>query len=425
MRAGFAEADITPPVGTRKIGWIKDIVTGSVLDPLFVRAAAFEHCGGRVGFIQTDTLSVRWSQAAEMRRRIEAECGFPGANVMVAATHNHAGPAVANCGDVKRDEAYIETFIAACVRAFCGAVRRMEEAEIGFASVFEGEVGFNRRVMMRDGSSRCQQFFAGDPDCLCIEGPMDPEVAVLAARRPGGELLGCVVNFACHPTHHGGGTALSGGFPGLVCRTMKDRGCPVTLYLNGAGGNIITHNFVTGRSVSMEEAAERLSADVSAALAKTIVRPDPALAAVSTTVALPYRQPTPEEIAGTIPGAQRFVDPSAYDRGMAGLLERIRVRKVQPAEVQLLFLGDLAYAGIPAEFFVQNGLRIKEGGHPAHALVVGQANGMVGYVPHREAFSRGGYETTFGAGSRLAPEAGDMLVEAAVGLIRGRGKGRE
>lgn len=50
--------------------------------------------------------------------------------------------------------------------------------------------------------------------------------------------------------------------------------------------------------------------------------------------------------------------------------------------------------------------------------MVGYANGMVGYVPTREAFARGGYETTFASGSRLAPEAGDLLEKCAVELIQ-------
>ena len=52
------------------------------------------------------------------------------------------------------------------------------------------------------------------------------------------------------------------------------------------------------------------------------------------------------------------------------------------------------------------------GGH-----VAGQANGMVGYVPHAEAFRRGGYETTLCNSSRLAPEAGNILADAAIELI--------
>jgi len=83
-----------------------------------------------------------------------------------------------------------------------------------------------------------------------------------------------------------------------------------------------------------------------------------------------------------------------------------------------LFLDEYAFIGIPAEFFVELGLAIKERAHPKHALVFGLANGMVGYVPHKAAFERGGYETTFCGWSKLAPEAGDMLVDAAVRLIR-------
>jgi neutral ceramidase len=420
MQAGFSEIDITPPVGTRKIGWIKEIVSDQVIDPLYARVAVLDNGADRVAFIQLDTLSIRWTQVRDIRTRIEAAYGFPGGHIMVSATHNHAGPAVADSGRTSRDAVYIETLVTKCVQAFGQALAGLCEAEVGFRHVFETEVGFNRRVVMRNGLVKTQQSFPNDPDCLYIEGPMDPEVAVLALRRPGGALLGCLVNFACHPTHLGGGAELSGGFPALVCRNLKQHGCPVTLYLNGAGGNIMHMDFLNGRHVSMEEAGERLTADVCRALDGMTYAPEAALGVACTTLQLPYRQPTPEEVAGTIPGAQRFVDPELYDEGMAPLLERIRNRRTQPADVQVLFIGNVALAGIPAEYFVQHGLRIKTASHPAHALVVGQANGMIGYVPHREAFARGGYETTFCSGSRLAPEAGDLLADAAIALIQAR-----
>ena len=81
-------------------------------------------------------------------------------------------------------------------------------------------------------------------------------------------------------------------------------------------------------------------------------------------------------------------------------------------------MDEAAFVSIPAEYFVQLGLRIKEQSYPRRALVVAWANGMVGYVPHREAFLRGGYETTFGGHSRMAPEAGEILADSAVALVR-------
>jgi len=416
INAGFAEIDITPPIGTHKIGWIIDIVSDQVLDPLYARAAVFETDEDRLGFIQLDTLSIRWTQVNDIRSRIEAEYGFPGSHIMICATHNHAGPAVANCGRVKRDESYVETLVRKCVEVFGTARSNMRKAEIGFNHIFNFEVAQNRRVVMRDGTVKTQCGQADPKQSLFIEGPIDPELAVLAARDKTGQLLGCLVNYACHPTHHGGETVLSGGYPGVLACEMK-RGCPVTLFLNGACGNIICFHSVTGQNMSMEEVGRILADDTGKTIEGMDFRGDRSLRAASTTIELPYRKVTEAEIKGTVRGAQRFVDPSAYDEDMPGLVARIRNRRLQPVEVQALFVGNIAFVGIPAEYFVEHGLRIKEKSHPCHALIVGHANGMVGYVPTRHAFDRGGYETTFAMTSRMAPEAGDMLADAAIELI--------
>lgn len=416
LKVGFAEADITPPLGTHKIGWIVDIVSERVLDPLFARAAVLEAGDQSVAFVQLDTLSVRWATTMEIRRRIEREYGFPGTNIMVAATHNHAGPAVANCGDAPRDDAYVETLIGKVARAFGRAIDNMQEAEIGFGTCFEFSLSRNRRVVMRDGTVQTHGTFT-NPLALCFEGPIDPEVTVMAARSGDGRLLGAIVNFTCHPTHHGDGTALSAGYPGVLAGQMKQHGCPFTLFLNGACGNVHDADPATGTRRTKEEMGATLADDVLGILDRADWRSSVTLGRRSRTVQLPFRKVTEEEVQGTARGAQRFVDPTAYERAMPRLLERIERMRTQPADVQVLSIDEYAYAAIPAEYFVQHGLRIKEESYPCHALVVGHANGMVGYVPHREAFQRGGYETTFGFGSRLAPEAGDVLADCAIDLI--------
>jgi len=416
VKAGFAEVDITPPVGTLKIGWLKKIVSDKVLDPLCARVAVFEQGGARVAFVQLDTLSIRWSQVREMRSRLERVCKIPAGHVMVAATHNHAGPAVAGTGEVPRDESYVESMIASVVKAGQLAVKGLVDAEIGFGSVFEFDVGYNRRIVMRDGTVRTHGHFK-DPLALCVEGPVDPEVAVLAARTPDGRPLGCLVNFTCHPTHHGGSGELSAGYPGVLIRTLQARGWPVTLFLNGACGNIHHNNPMLGVEKTKEEAGTRLAEDALKAIAGMAFNPTWPVTAATETLSLPYRPVSPEAVAGTVRGAQRFIDPAIYDRGMPALLKRIETRRMQPAEVQVLSIGEIDFASIPAEYFVEFGLRIKEQAHPRHALVVSHANGMIGYVPTPGAFKRGGYETTFAASSRMAPEAGDMLADAAVRLI--------
>ena len=418
IRAGFAETDITPPVGTEKIGWIKKIVSDKVLDPLCARVAVIESGEGRAAFVQLDTLCVRWTVTQDIRRRVEAQYGFPGANVLVAATHNHAGPAVANCGDAKRDDAYVETLVRKVVAAFGEALKSLQEAEVGFGGCAEFNLSHNRRVVMRDGLVKTHGKFEY-PTALYVEGPIDPEVTVLAARGRNGRLLGAIVNFACHPTHHGGTGELSAGYPGALAGEMKKRGCPVTLFLNGACGNLSPGSPYGGKTwYDKEYIGAKLAEDAVNAIAAMSFRSSLRVGSRSTTVRLPFRNATEEQIKGTVRGAQRFVDPTAYDRGMPRLLDRIRRMGTQPAEVQAIALDEFSYVSIPAEYFVQHGLRIKEAAHPRRALVVSHANGMIGYVPHKDAFLRGGYETTFGEAWRLAPEAGDVLTDAAITLVR-------
>ena len=111
MKAGFAEIDITPPVGTHKIGWLVDLVSDQVHDPLFAHVGVFEHGGRQVALFSLDTLSIRWTQVNDIRSRIQARYGLPGSHILVAATHNHGGPAVARAGRVLRDERHIETMV--------------------------------------------------------------------------------------------------------------------------------------------------------------------------------------------------------------------------------------------------------------------------------------------------------------------------
>lgn len=417
LQIGVGTADITPAPGTLKIGWIVPILSDSVLDPIMARALVVRRDEQQGALVQLDVLSVSRGLVADARRRVREATGLPAEGLMLVATHNHAGPAVRRTGEVACDARARERLVEGVVEAVGRALDDLGPAEMGFGRRFNFEVAHNRRVMMRNGTVRTHGHF-GDPEALCIEGPIDPEVAVLAFRRPGGALVGAVVNYACHPTHHGPDGVLSAGYPGVLARELAARGCPVTLFLNGACGNVHTSDPSRGGAdLTMEEAGRRLAEDAAQVLAEMAFSDDTRVAGGSCEVELPFREATDDQISGSAFGAQRFVDPGAYDRMMPELLERIRREGVCRSEVQVLAVGDAVLVGIGAEYFVEHGLRIKQETSPRQTMVVGHANGMVGYVPTRGAFLRGGYETTFAGSSQLAPEAGDLLADAAIGLV--------
>ncbi len=78
-----------------------------------------------------------------------------------------------------------------------------------------------------------------------------------------------------------------------------------------------------------------------------------------------------------------------------------------PIEIQGVRIEDAAFVAVPAEVFVEIGLKVKQE-TPHRVFIVGLANGYIGYLPTREAHSVGGYEVV---SSKCRPEAADVLVE--------------
>lgn len=418
MLAAFASCEITPPLGTGIIGWLRPIPSKSVADPLFARVGILKQDDQALAIFSLDVLSFRWSSTNALRQRIASRYGFPADRIMVCATHNHAGPAVNGAGEGGRDDAFLARLLDQLVELFGAAQAKLEPAEIGFGHGYEWRIAKNRRVVFRNGYVRTHGRFT-DPAALYVEGPIDPEVGVIAARAVDGRPLGVWVNHTCHPTHHGSDGILSAGWPGAFAQQMIAAGWPVASFVQGAAGDIHFSDPRGLEAPSMEQLGGYLAETALGVIEGLAYRRDVSLGGGQTTIDLPYRQPSEAEIAGTLPGAQRFVDPAIYDRQMAKVLRRLADRGTQPAEVQALHLGDWTLVSIPAEYFCALGLQIKVRCQPRHVLVAGYANGMIGYVPTAEAMARGGYETTFAGSSRMAAECGQMLADAAVALVGG------
>ena len=200
---------------------------------------------------------------------------------------------------------------------------------------------------------------------------------------------------------------------------LKKRGWPCPIFLNGTAGDISTTDPYNDRGEKkIEEISTCLADDVDQAVIDMTYERQISIGSRQVTLQLPYRRPSQDQIQGTAIGAQRFIDPAIYERDMPRVTKRIRTRRRQPMELQTLFMRNHALASVPAELFCTLGLRIKERTYPRHTLVAGYANGMIGYVPHREAFEHGGYETTFASSSRMAPGTGDLIAAAAIDLVK-------
>jgi hypothetical protein len=88
--------------------------------------------------------------------------------------------------------------------------------------------------------------------------------------------------------------------------------------------------------------------------------------------------------------------------------------------LQVLLVGDVAIVGVPAEYFTQLGLDIKNRSPFRNTYVAELANDWIGYLPNLEGHKLGGYRVWTGiqlrrtrGGERIADEAVKMLKELA------------
>lgn len=430
LKAGFAEMDITPPLGTQLAGWL-DVARPAerIRDPVFARMAVIESHGERVGFISLDLLSIRGSDVMDIRQRIEAAANIPAKSIMIAATHNHAGPAIVTIGPYRREETYLEGLKVNLTRQAVEAVNRLEPAEIGIGTGFEGRLAFNRRWITKSGLTRCQPGTA-NPDVLCPEGPVDTQLGVICLRRPGGRKLGYLVNWTCHTVQVYDMRTVTAAWPGALAREVKEReGCPCLL-LNGAFGNIMHHNSADQDFKSdPDRMGAVLAGDLSGVVNKMQFRTEAKLAVTQKLLQLPLREISAAEIeeskrilAGEEvklrPGVQRYGRNTTYAASILQLVERKKERNFSRAEVQAIRVGHTVFVGLPAEAFVEIGLKIKFASPFDPTFVVGAANGMVGYAPPPESHARGGYECTTAHWSKVAPEAATMMGDMGIELAR-------
>src|SRR5687767_12986575 len=93
IKAGFAERDITPPLGSEVPGGYGKSFARSFHDPCKVRAAVFDDGKRRVALVGTDTLIIPRQVVLDARALIAKQCGITPDCVMIGASHSHSsGP---------------------------------------------------------------------------------------------------------------------------------------------------------------------------------------------------------------------------------------------------------------------------------------------------------------------------------------------
>lgn len=455
LRVGMADVDITPPVGFPMAGYYHERLAEGTIDSLKAKAIVFREGDTAGVLVVCDLIGIATDLSREVRRRASEKTGIPASNIVIAAMHSHTAPDYMKelwlyLGKEKQEPLraeYIEKLIDGPVDAIVRAYEDAGNVTLSAGAALQTTpVAFNRRFVMRDGSVQTWQALS-NPEVVRAAGPIDPKIELLAVRNSDdGKVRGILSNFALH-LDTVGGMRWSADYPFFIERTLrKNYGADViSIFGTGCCGDINHSNPSTPTRNKVDYIGDSIGASICQQFATLSPLKSTQLHVMSQVVELPLEDVTQPEVERAIEivtlanqgGKVAFLDhvtsykqvildqflhrqPYAetskhitwgLSRSLAGVGERL------PVDVTVMTIGDeVAIVCLPGEVFVELGLAIKQASPFRTTIVVELSNAVETiYVPHRAAYAGGSYEVT---NSALQPGGGEMLVEAAIKLLR-------
>lgn len=457
MRIGFAQVDITPPLGSLMCGQLFEYRAQGVESKLFASAMCIDDEQTPILIVSCDVLIIMNDKCAAICAKASEVTGVPADNIMVCTTHTHSGPYTVDVFGSCADAEYLEDLESKIVKSLMGAYESRTETRLRIATGRLPGWAFNRRFLMSDGTIQTHPLKL-DPHIVKAEGPDSTHMFVFYAEDINGKPMGTAVNFGCHATTmERNNNLISSDWPGKMSEYIaKAMGNGTTsLLLQGCCGNICQVNPLDdsnketgldwcgkmGRAVGQKamDLIENESTETSGpirVITKTIEIPrraiDPELVLwakshKSLEAEVPrlsdYGTARYDQLPSSLVSLSQLFSTPFWANFYANEIKALdKLRTEQPhmsLTLKVITQDNWAMVALPAEVFVEWGELICDNSPFEYTSVVELANGWNGYIPTKEAFQRkGGYETKEVTSTMLIPEAGNILVEAVTGMLK-------
>ncbi len=327
--------------------------------------------------------------AAPMLKLLEENFGIPEKNVILQATHTHAGPVMySRHEDFKKVGEYLDTVLhPALLKVTEEALKDLAPAKLFIGKGKTEKLNYVRRYISRvDGSFLGNWPEKGqDGTKIMHESQPDEEMQIMRFARENKKDV-ILVNWQCHPTSSGGSkkTNTSSDWPGIVRKTVGEQENALCIFHQGAAGNLIPYSAIEGEKGYPGDAFREHGALISQAalnILETKMEPAETGKILCTKEQFPMKRKDGRDT--TIP-------------------------------LSVIATGDIAFATTPNETFCQNGKEVKDSSPFKMTFFCELTNDDRGYIPAMECFQNGGYEVRIcphgeGAGERIAGELLYML----------------
>ena len=418
LLVGAAEVDITPPVGTSLAGSLTPRRSVGVDDPLTVKAIVLESRGVQIAYVLLDLIALHRREGDRAVRLAAEATGIPPDHIVWAASHTHTGPYTGPIfgseeGGINHE--WLQTVPVKLAQAVNQAHASRRAARMSRLRGYCTSVGHNRRLCFKHGREiNTWLLHRGEEEvqCLGAAGPIDPEIGIICFDDSDGVPIAVLWHYTLH-TNTSFGPRFSGDYPAVAAARVRERfGVGVVpIFLPGACADI---NSV---GLGYREVGNRLADVVLAQLdARAPLSGGVCLGAVKQEVAAPYRDLMADQ-------EQRIRDsqwPSDGQDVFRRELELMRQEGITEARtvLQAWRIGEVGFASLPGELFVEWGMRIKAESPFPWTYPVELGGDYLGYLVTQQAWEAGGYESLVCRSARPSSQAVATMVEAALGLLR-------
>lgn len=418
LKVGFAQVEITPPVGAIITGPAGPSSTGTD-DPLRARAMVVQNGDRKLAIVGVDLVKIRHDLTDRIIALVTQQTSITHDAVLVCPSHNHSGPLIPADGEkALANKTYIDTLPKLISDSIVRADKALQPARmsIGRSLVYEGHV--NRRLISKTDGLVLNTWLKklNDlkevPQVLGSEGIIDPELWVLRFDALDGKMLGTLVNFTCHPCLHDRIKihTWSADFPGVIADHMAQAygKQAVSVFTQGCSGNIQPP--VPWAPDWKERSAVFAKAAVDAAQNATPVEGSVVVDYLRRDVDVPRcnaEAQRPEAITRLGWRPEAFEGTKRTAEAMPRMLN---------VPVSAARIGPFAIATNAGELFVEWGISVKKRSPFPHTIVSELTNDSIGYEPTELAFRHEGYETLAGA-NFVSLEGIQKLVDTSVDLL--------
>ncbi len=420
-KIGIASIDITPQYPVWMTGYgNRDHRSEGVYQSLNAGAISIAGDTDEVLILTADLIGYNLAYAAAAKNRIAESTGLLPRQVVLTATHTHCAPffySMAMPGEVEKG--YAEFLLNQLVHVAVTAKSQQADGAVAF-SRGRSEFGVSRRLPDGEGGVR----FAPNPD-----GPMDRDLDTLWFSNAGGELIGSLTIFGCHPTSRGG-YMLGGDYPGFLCRALSEQTQAPSFFATGCAGNIRpwfkgqNNKFNTPSLEELESASRQIVEEVVQSRQDATPVNAEGLCVTSEFHHLPYAE-LPDE-ATFRDKAENHTNPLIrhWASEMLKLSEAGGLPSSCPQEIQVVqFSEEMQAVFLGGEVLTEIGLHIKSALQPATTITVAYSNGLIAYVPSKETYDLGGYEVDgshfyFLRPAPFAKGIEDLIVAKTVDIVK-------